>query len=63
MKIEDRLPDVMVQALFHSIGRMRYYPGEYHKNDLWIENGDGEGTSVPMPIVEKMLKELFDRYY
>ena len=62
-KLEDWLPEYMVEGLFHSVGKTRHVEGEFYKNTMWIENNKGEGTEIPLMEFEAMLKQLFDKHF
>ena len=62
-RITDNLPEHLVQSLFYSVGRMKYDLDEYDCNDIWIENSQGEGTTVPLLEFEAALDKLFKKHF
>ena len=61
--INDTIPDNLVQIGGLYVGKEVWLKDKYYHNRLWVESSSGEGCFIPLPKIEKVIAEEFDKHF
>jgi len=59
--ITENIPVNLVQIGGLYVGKEVRIQGKHYRNRIWIENFNGEGCFVPLPKIEKLIAEEFNK--